>query len=70
MVGSIFIPGLPVAADGATFDDAVTEMIDALREYSDDWRNRLSNVPNHRENRAAVQLIALGSDEELRDPQE
>ncbi|MGH3164885.1 MAG: prevent-host-death protein, partial [Trebonia sp.] len=38
---SAFIPGLPIAADGATFDEAITEMIDALREYADDWEERL-----------------------------
>jgi hypothetical protein len=64
---SIFIPGLPVAADGASFDAAVMEMIDALREYSDDWQERLLDVPNHRENWALVQLIALSTDEQLRD---
>jgi predicted RNase H-like HicB family nuclease len=47
---SVFISGLPVAADGATFDEAVTEMIDALREYADDWQERLLDSPNHREN--------------------
>ena len=38
---SVFIPGLPVAADGATFDEAVTEMVDALREYAHDWQDHL-----------------------------
>jgi hypothetical protein len=64
---SIFIPGLPVAADGASFDEAITEMIDALREYSDDWQERLLDVPNHRQNWGLVQLIALSTDEQLRD---
>lgn len=31
---SVFIPGLPVAATGTSFDDAIDEMIDALREYA------------------------------------
>src|ERR1700685_3741318 len=30
---SAYIPGLPIAADGASFEEAVTEMGDALREY-------------------------------------
>jgi predicted RNase H-like HicB family nuclease len=64
---SVFISGLPVAADGATFDEAVTEMIDALREYADDWQERLLDAPNHRENWGLVQLISLSSDEQLRD---
>jgi len=64
---SIFIPGLPVAADGATFDEAVTEMIDVLREYAEDWQDRLLDAPNHRKNWAIVQLISLSSDDHLRD---
>ena len=63
---SIFIPGLPVAADGASFDEAVTEMIDALREYADDWQDHLDNVPNHTNNWGLVNLIALSSDDQLR----
>jgi prevent-host-death family protein len=62
---SVFIPGLPVAADGATFGEAIIEMIDALREYADDWQDHLHNVPNHADNWGLVNLIALSSDEQL-----
>ncbi|HEY0541404.1 MAG TPA: prevent-host-death protein [Actinoallomurus sp.] len=64
---SLFIPGLPVAADGATFDEAVDEMIDALREYAEDWQDHLLDAPNHRENWGLVQLISLSDDGQLRD---
>jgi predicted RNase H-like HicB family nuclease len=64
---SLFIPGLPVAADGATFDEAVAEMVDALREYAEDWQDHLLDAPNHRENWGLVQLISLSDDEQLRD---
>ncbi|WP_026152008.1 prevent-host-death protein [Actinopolyspora halophila] len=64
---SVFIPGLPVAADGATFDEAITEMIAALREYATDWQERLLNAPNHRENWGLVQLVSFSDDEQLRD---
>ena len=63
---SVFIHGLPVAADGPTFDDAITEMIDALREYAQDWQDRLLNSSNHRGNWGLVQLISLSNDEQLR----
>jgi predicted RNase H-like HicB family nuclease len=63
---SVFMPGIPVAADGATFDEAITEMIDALREYADDWQQRLLDAPNHRDNWGLVQLISLSDDEQLR----
>lgn len=64
---SILIPGLPVAADGATFDQAVTEMVEALREYAEDWQDHLLDVPNHRENWGVVQLISLSNDDQLRE---
>lgn len=64
---SVFIPGLPIAADGATFDVAITEMIEALREYADDWQERLQDAANHRENWGLIQLISLSDDEELAD---
>ncbi|MBB5959945.1 putative RNase H-like HicB family nuclease [Saccharothrix tamanrassetensis] len=64
---SVFIPGLPVAADGASFDEAITEMVDALREYAEDWQERLLNAPNHRDNWGLVQLISFSDDEQLRD---
>jgi len=38
---SVFILGLPIAADGATFDEAINEMVDALREYAADWQDHL-----------------------------
>jgi predicted RNase H-like HicB family nuclease len=63
---SVFIAGLPVAADGATFEEAIDEMIDALREYADDWQERLLNAPNHRANWGLVQLISLSDDDQLR----
>ncbi len=62
---SVFIPGLPVAADGATFEEAIAEMASALREYADDWQDHLLHAPNHRDNWGLVQLISLSSDEQL-----
>jgi predicted RNase H-like HicB family nuclease len=64
---SVFIPGLPVAADGASFDEAIVEMIDALREYAEDWQQRLLDAPNHRDNWGLVQLISFSDDAQLRD---
>ncbi len=63
---SVFIPGLPVAADGASFDEAIDEMAVALREYAEDWQVRLRLAPNHQGRWALVQLIALSDDSHLR----
>ena len=62
---SAFIPGLPVAGAGATYDAAVADMADALREYAEDWP-RLQHAPNHRERWGLVQLVALSDDDQLR----
>ena len=64
---SVFIPGLPVAADGASFDEAIAEMIDALREYAEDWQQHLLDAPNHRDNWALTQLISFSDDDQLRE---
>lgn len=64
---SVFIPGMPIAADGPSFDEAVDEMVAALREYAEDWQDRLLDAPNHQDNWALVQLISLSDDGQLRD---
>ncbi|NMO54154.1 prevent-host-death protein [Actinoplanes sp. TBRC 11911] len=64
---SVFIPDLPVAADGATVDEALSEMIVALREYAEDWQDRLLDAPNHSANWGLVQLISLSDDNQLRE---
>lgn len=63
---SVFIPGLPVAADAESFDEAVADMVEALREYAEDWQDHLRDAPNHRDNWGLVHLIELSSDSDLR----
>lgn len=63
---SIFLPGLPLAADGATPEEAVGEMVTVLREYCEDWGDRLLHAPNHQDNWGLVQFIALSSDDQLK----
>ena len=58
--------GLPTTYDGASFDEAADEMVGALREYADDWAQRLRLAPNHAANWALVQLVGLSDDDELR----
>lgn len=62
---SAFIPGLPVAAAAADYDAVIADVVDALREYAEDWP-RLQHAPNHRENWGLVQLVTLSDDEQLR----
>jgi len=62
---SVFLPGLPIAADGATLQEALVEAVDALREYAADWADHLLHAPNHADNWSLVQLIDLSTDEQL-----
>src|SRR5258706_16141749 len=64
---SVFIQGLPLAADGTSFDEALEEMILGLREYAEDWQDRLLDAPNHAGNWGLVQLVSLSSDDQLRE---
>ena len=64
---SVMLPDLPIAADGATFDDAFDEMVAALRAYAEDWSDHLRHAPNHEQNWGLVQIIDLSADEELKD---
>ena len=64
---SVFLSGVPVAADGPSFDEALEEMVDALREYAEDWQDHLLHAANHRDNWGLVQLISLSDDDQLRE---
>lgn len=63
---SIMLNGLPLAADGETFDEALDEMVDVLREYAEDWADHLRHAPNHADNWGLVQIIDLSTDAELK----
>lgn len=62
---SASIPGTPLAADGASFDEAIDEMVLALREYAEDWVDHLHRAPNHAEHWGLVQLVCLSDDRQL-----
>ena len=61
-----FIPGVPVHGDADSFDDAITDLIDALRDYAEDWNDRLHAAPNHAQHRSLVELVELSDDAQLR----
>jgi len=62
---AMFIQGLPLAAEGTTLEEATLDLIDALRDYAEDWEDHLSTAPNHEGNWALVQIIEASTDEEL-----
>jgi predicted RNase H-like HicB family nuclease len=61
------IPDVPVHGDAATFDEAIDDLMTALREYAEDWNDRLHTAPNHARHRSLVQLVELSDDAQLRD---
>ena len=63
---AVIFPGLPVHGDGESFDAAVDDALQALREYAEAWNDHLHAAPNHTENRAVAELVELSSDDELR----
>ncbi len=63
---SLFLPGTSVAAHASSLDLAVAELIEALREYADDWMDRLLHVSNHQANWGLVQLVVLSDDDQLK----
>ena len=62
---SVFLPGTPVAADGTDLDEAAEEFVVALREYAEDWVERLRFAPNHAQHWPLVHFVALSSDADL-----
>lgn len=62
---SVFLPGSPIAADGADLDEAVEEFIEALREYAHDWVERLRLAPNHEHMWPLVLFVSMSSDTEI-----
>jgi hypothetical protein len=62
---SLFIPGTPVGVACATYEEAQREMVQALRDYSAHWQERLLAAPDRRDDWSLVQLVSLSSDEQL-----
>ncbi len=62
-----FLPGVPVHGDAESFDGAIDDLIDALREYAEDWNERLHAAPNHAGHRSLVELVELSDDDQLRE---
>jgi sugar phosphate isomerase/epimerase len=64
---AVFIPGLPAHGDAETFDDAVDDLVAALRDYAEAWNDRLHSAPDHARHRAMVELVELSDDQQLRE---
>lgn len=61
------LPGTPLAGEGKTFDKAIDDLVLALRDYAEDWTERLRHAPNHADQWPLVHLVELCDNEQLRD---
>lgn len=61
-----FVPGVPVHGDAQSFDAALDDLVDALRDYAEDWNERLHATINHAQHRSLVELVELSDDDQLR----
>ena len=61
-----FLPGLPVSGEGEDLDGALDDLLEALRDYAEDWNDHLRTAPNHQASWALVALVELSDDDQLR----
>lgn len=66
-VHALVLDGRGFAVEGRNLDEAVEDMIFALREYADDWGDRLSSAPNHQHNWPVAVLTSISTDAQLRE---
>ena len=60
------LPGLPIHGEGDTFDEAIGDLLVAIRDYAEDWNDHLLKADNHRENWDVAQIGELATDAQLR----
>ena len=62
---AMWLPNLPVHAEGRDFDEAAESLVDALLDYVQLWEEELRHAPNHALNRRYVRQVQLcGGDRE------
>lgn len=61
----VFLEGRPFVSEGSTVDEAMRDLVESLREYAEDWIERLQYAPNHADAWGLVQLVTLSTDEQL-----
>ena len=57
--------GRPFVSEGIDADGALMDLVLSLREYADDWEDRLEFASNHSGNWGLIQLITLSTVEQL-----
>lgn len=61
----VFLEDRPFVSEGDTLEEAIADLIESMREYAEDWVERLQYAPNHADAWGLVQLVNLSTDEQL-----
>jgi hypothetical protein len=61
------LPGLPIATEARSFDDAIADLIEAMNDYAGDWADHLYSAPNHKANDLFAHFVQLSDDNQLRE---
>lgn len=62
----ITLEGLPFASEANSLDEAISLLLEDLREYGQDWARVYQNAPNHVNNWGLVSVINMVNDTDLR----
>ena len=58
---AMWLPNLPVHSDGADFQEAAENLVEALIDYAELWEAELRHAPNHAGNLGWVRRVQLFS---------
>lgn len=63
---TVGVKGLPLAAEGETLSEAFDDLVDEIRDYNEQWVERLRFAPNHEGNLPLVYLAqTMPEDDDL-----
>lgn len=60
---AVWLPELDVYGQGATLEEATADLVDAARQYADEWEDGLRHAPNHRPRAGWVRRLQLAGDD-------
>ena len=60
---AIWLPELEIYGRGASLEAAATDLLEAAREYAEEWDATLKDAPNHRAREWHVRRIQLAADD-------
>ena len=60
---AIWLPEFEIYGKGASLEEAASDLLDAAREYAEEWDLTLKDAPNHRAREWHVRRIQLASDD-------